>query len=184
MTCSSTLTFLPVSLDTNLGSASFYCVNELLEWVSGDRTAIAEWEYGVTDHGVAYHKVYRQTQLLFSEISDQAEWGNWYWATDNSDKMTHQSGADVVVRGAFAANGTLSDSGDSDYRAISTNWPVFGFAIDLGSVKSSPVDTLFTIGLAQTEAIQYSSPDGIRAEPSLWTSYFDGDLAAVSALVI
>ncbi|KAF4222706.1 hypothetical protein CNMCM8980_007868 [Aspergillus fumigatiaffinis] len=149
------------------------------EWVSGDRTAVAEWEYGVTHDGVAYHKVHRQTQLLFSEVRDQAEWGNWYWATEHSDRMTHQSGADVAVRGAFAANGTLGDSKDSNYRAISTNWPVFGFAIDLGSVTSSSVDTHFTIGLAQTEAIQYSSPDGIRAEPSLWTSYFDNDLAAL-----
>jgi hypothetical protein len=183
-TYSSTLTFLPVSLYSRLGSASFPCPDERLEWVSGDRTAVAEWEYGVTSHGVAYHKVYRQTQLLFSEVRDQGEWGNWYWATEDSEKVTHQSGADVAVRGAFAANGTLGNSKDSNYRAISTNWPVFGFAIDLGSVTSSSVDTRFTIGLAQTEAIQYSSPDGIRAEPSLWTSYFDDDLAAVSALAI
>ena len=28
--------------------------------------------------GIAYHKVYRQTQLLFSEVGDQTEYGYWY----------------------------------------------------------------------------------------------------------
>lgn len=182
-TYSSTLTFLPVSLNKRR-LCKVLSSDEVLEWVSGDRTAVAEWKYGVTHDGVAYHKVHRQTQLHFSEVRDQAEWGNWYWATEHSDRMTHQSGADVAVRGAFASNGTLGDSEDSNYRAISTNWPVFGFAIDMGSVTSSSVETHFTIGLAQSEAIQYSSPDGIRAEPSLWTSYFDDELAAVSALAV
>ena len=28
--------------------------------------------------GIAYHKVYRQTQLAFSEVGDQTEYGYWY----------------------------------------------------------------------------------------------------------
>ncbi|EAW09296.1 glutaminase GtaA [Aspergillus clavatus NRRL 1] len=150
------------------------------EWASGDRAAVAEWDYGVTNDGIAYHKVHRQNQLLFSEAKEQAEWGNWYWATEDNDNLTYQSGPDVDVRGAFSANGVLSNSQDANYRTISKNWPVFGFAVDLGDVGSSPVDTLFTIGLAQTEAIQYSSPKGTQAVPSLWTSYFDDDLAALN----
>lgn len=145
---------------------------------------MAQWDYGVTDDGIAYHKVYRQNQLLFSEAKEQAEWGNWYWATESNDKLTHQSGPDVDVRGAFSTKGVLSNSVDSQYRTISKNWPVFGFAMDLGSVGSSPVDTLFTIGLAQAKAIQYSGPKGIEAVPPLWTSYFDDDLAAVSISLV
>ncbi|PYH29479.1 glutaminase GtaA [Aspergillus neoniger CBS 115656] len=142
------------------------------EWVSGDRTTTATWDYGTTDNGVAYHKVSRQTQLAFSEISDQGEWGDWYWATDNSESLTYQSGGAVDVRAAFAANGTLGDSQDSDYRAISTDWPIFAFAHDLGSVDSA-ASVLYSIGLAQTDAIQYegSSSDSTIL-PSLWTSYF------------
>ncbi|PWY92879.1 glutaminase GtaA [Aspergillus heteromorphus CBS 117.55] len=142
------------------------------EWVSGDRTAPATWSYGVTDSDVAYHKVSRQTQLAFSEVSDQGEWGEWFWATDKTEGYTFQSGEDVVVRGAFSANGTLGDTQDSDYRAISTDWPVFAFAHDLGSVDSS-VGVLYSIGLAQNDAAQYEgSSSGLTIQPSLWTSYF------------
>lgn len=43
------------------------------EWVAGDTSSIAEWDYDTTS-GVAYHKVWRQKQLEFSEESDQANW--------------------------------------------------------------------------------------------------------------
>lgn len=148
--------------------------------MSGDRNAAVEWDYGVTDEEIAYHKIQRQTQLLFSETRDQSEWGSWYWATHNDTSVTHQSGAGEDVRRAFRKNGKLSNSKDNNYRAISTNWPVFAFAVDLGSVSSETVGRLFTIGLDQQDAIQYSGATGTRAVPSLWTSYFSDGLAAVS----
>ncbi|RAH45891.1 glutaminase GtaA [Aspergillus brunneoviolaceus CBS 621.78] len=149
------------------------------EWTSGDRTATATWDYGTTSNNVAYHKVSRQTQLAFSETSDQADWGEWYWATDENESMTYQSGIDVDVRGAFSANGTLGNFQDANYRAISTNWPVFAFSHDLGSVDSS-VGVLFSIGLAQTDAMQYNGTDkGYAPLPSLWTSYFSDGVEAL-----
>ncbi|KAJ5210815.1 hypothetical protein N7491_010626 [Penicillium cf. griseofulvum] len=149
------------------------------EWVSGDRNAIAEWEYGTTD-GVAYHKVRRQTQLAFTEKGQQAEWGNWYWATDNSKGMTYQSGADTEVRGQFAKNGKLTNGRDTNFRAISSAWPVFGFSSDLGSVGPSSVGTLFSLGLTQDNAIQYEGASAYGPVPSLWKSYFNTELAALS----
>jgi hypothetical protein len=123
--------------------------------------------------------VYRQEQLLFSEVADQAEWGYWYWATDNADGMTYQSGQDSVVRGQFANNGDLANTQDSNYRSISDNWPVFGFAYDLGSVGTSAVTRRFSLGLTQDVAIQYAGPNGTIQVPSLWKSYFSSDVAAV-----
>ncbi len=151
--------------------------------MSGDRSAIAQWDYGVTGDGVAYHKVHRQTPLLFSENRDQAEWGDWYWATDDGVDLTYQAGADVDVRGAFASNGRLSNTNDAGYRGISDDWPVFGFAHDLGSIESS-TGVLFSIGLAQREAIQYTgTSDTLSPVSSLWTSYFSTALDAVSVLL-
>lgn len=150
-----------------------------LEWVSGDRGTTAQWEYGTAD-GVAYHKVYRQNQLAFSEINQQAEWGYWYWTTDVNDGMTHQSGQDVVVRGQFTSNGALTNGADTNYRAINNNWPVFGFSSNLGTVDSNPVSTLFSLGLTQDEAIQYEGSSGYAPVPSLWKSYFGTDLDAVT----
>ncbi|KAL2868411.1 glutaminase GtaA [Aspergillus lucknowensis] len=149
------------------------------EWVSGDRTAIAQWDYGVTSNGVAYHKVHRQTPLIFSEHRDQAEWGEWYWATDNAESLTYQAGADVDVRREFTNNGRLRNTNDANYRAISNNWPVFGFAHDVGAIEST-TSVLFSIGLAQFDAVQYAgSSDTLTPVPSLWTSYFDSALEAL-----
>lgn len=147
--------------------------------MSGDRSTTAQWDYGTTDN-VAYHKVYRQTQLAFSEVNQQGEWGNWFWATDASDGMTYQSGQDVVVRGLFSSNGTLANTGDTNFRAINNNWPVFGFASDLGAVSDTPVSTLFSLGLTQDEAVQFEGASTYTPLPSLWTSYFDSELDALS----
>ncbi|KAJ5970611.1 uncharacterized protein N7479_000529 [Penicillium vulpinum] len=149
------------------------------EWVSGDRSAIAEWEYGTTD-GVAYHKVHRQSQLAFSQKNEQAEWGNWYWATDDSKGMTYQSGVDNDVRGQFTKNGKLTNGRDTNFRAISNSWPVFGFSSDLGPVGSSPASVLYSLGLTQDEAIQYEGSSAYAPVPSLWKSYFNTELAALS----
>lgn len=156
-----------------------HTINRLIEWVSGDRNAIAEWEYGTTD-GVGYHKIRRQTQLPFSQVNEQAEWGNWYWATDNSKSMTYQSGGADDIRGKFSKDGKLTNGRDTGFRAISSNWPVFAFSSNLGSVKSSPVSTLFSLGLTQDEAIQYEGASNYGPVPSLWKSYFDTELSALS----
>ncbi|KAJ5885050.1 hypothetical protein N7495_009560 [Penicillium taxi] len=149
------------------------------EWVTGDRSAIAQWDYGTND-GVAYHRVYRQTQLAFSEINQQAEWGYWYWTTDASTSTTYQSGRDTVVRGQFSSNGTLPNSADTNYRAVSNEWPVFGFSKNLGKVTSSPVNTLFSLGLTQDEAIQFEGKEAYAPVQSLWKAYFDTDVAAAT----
>ncbi|KAL2063340.1 hypothetical protein VTL71DRAFT_5145 [Oculimacula yallundae] len=149
------------------------------EWVAGDHSSVAQWEYGTTSDDIAYHRVYRQTQLEFSETADQADWGYWYWATKNSDKLTYQSGSDTDVRGAFQSNGKLANTKDTKYRSINQDYPVFGFSVDLGSVIGS-VSTLYTIGLTQEQAIQFDGATGIVPLASLWTSYFSSETEALS----
>ncbi|KAF2646103.1 glutaminase GtaA [Massarina eburnea CBS 473.64] len=148
------------------------------EWVSGDNNAVAQWDFGEVD-GISYHKVWKQNQQLFSEVNDRAEWGNIYYATD-ADGLTYQSGSDVDVRGAFTSNGKLTNTKDTNFRIIQDNWPVFGYAVDLGTVGSSVKETLFTIGLYQDQAIQFLGANGQTILPSLWASYFSDELAALS----
>ncbi|KAL8822556.1 MAG: hypothetical protein Q9191_006707 [Dirinaria sp. TL-2023a] len=177
------------------------------EWASADNNAIAQWQYGViapaastsssrrsmrfdrrknngtkltAPGGIAYHQFYRQTQLAFSETIDQTDYGNWYYATDNVANLTHQSGSDVDVRGAFTKTGQLANTNDTNFRAISDAYPTFGFAVDLGSVGSSSTSTLFTVGLAQEQAVQFDGAKGNVSVPSLWTSYYSDDLDALS----
>ncbi|KAH7403312.1 glutaminase GtaA [Cadophora sp. MPI-SDFR-AT-0126] len=149
------------------------------EWVAGDHSSVAQWEYDVTSDDIAFHRVYRQTQLEFSETNDQADWGYWYWATKDSGELTYQSGADVDVRGAFQSNGKLANTKDTNYRPINQNYPVFGFSVDLGAVTGS-VNTLYTIGLTQEQAIQFDGATGVVPLASLWTSYFSSETEALS----
>ncbi|KAF4636468.1 hypothetical protein G7Y89_g1608 [Cudoniella acicularis] len=150
------------------------------EWVAGNHNSVAQWDHGVTPDGIAYHKVFRQTQLEFSETSDQADWGNWYYSTKNSSNLSFQLGQDIVVRGAFEANGTLADTQDTNFRPISQNWPVFGYSSDFGTIRTETHSTLYTIGLTQENAIQFAGQSGIVPLPSLWTSYFSSETDAVS----
>lgn len=147
--------------------------------MSGDHDAVAVWDYD-TSNDVSYHKVSRQIQIEFDENDKPygngiANWGNFYYATDAVDDLTAQSGADFAVRSAFAQNGKLDGSKDTNFRAVQDNWPVFGFASDFGDVGSSPVSSLFTLGLMQQNAVQFLGADGVVSLPSLWGDYFGGD---------
>ncbi|KAK4555056.1 hypothetical protein LTR86_007822 [Recurvomyces mirabilis] len=129
--------------------------------------------------GIAYHEVYRQQQLNFSETNQQADWGQWYYATANVAGLTHQSGSDVNVRNQFLNNGVLANTEDTNYRAISDAYPVFGYAISLGQIGTSTVSTLFQLSLHQHDCIQFEGASGNQSLPCMWTSYFDTNTAAV-----
>ncbi|KAH9877777.1 hypothetical protein J1614_002994 [Plenodomus biglobosus] len=90
------------------------------------------------------------------------------------------TGSDNDVRGLFDATGKLDNSKDTNFRAINDRWPVFAYATDFGSVGSEPKSKLFTIGLAQNEAIRFLGADGNRTLSSLWKSYFGNELSALS----
>ena len=124
--------------------------------------------------------MWKQTQELYTQTSAQADWGYWYWATENIANLTYQSGQDVNVRRNFARTGKLPDTEDSNYRAINDRFPVFGYAIDFGMVGATPVETLYTIGLTQEKAIQFDGANGVIEDvPSLWKSYYSTELDAV-----
>ena len=106
--------------------------------------------------------------------------GYWYWATDNIANLTFQSGADTDVRSAFTTSGVLANTNDTNFRAINDSYPTFAFAVDLGSVETTSVSTLFTLGLTQESAIQFDGASGNVSVPSLWTSYYTTELDAVS----
>lgn len=61
--------------------------------------------------------------------------------------------------------------------AVSTNTldrPVFALSRDLGKVNGL-VTTLFTIGIAQDESIQYHGNGDLQGLPSLWKEYYSTD---------
>ncbi|KAJ4331030.1 hypothetical protein N0V87_009488 [Didymella glomerata] len=46
------------------------------EWISGDVSVTAKWDFGLTND-IVYHKLSREDQQVFSEVNDRAEWGNF-----------------------------------------------------------------------------------------------------------
>jgi len=155
-----------------------------IEWATADRdNAIIEWNHGTTRH-LHYHRFSRQTQLLWSEVSinnnaDQTEFGNWYYATKNGAGVTWQSGSDFDVRNAFVSNKKLGNTQDANFRPASNRYPVFGLAVDRGSVTTS-ASALFTINLVQDEPVQFKGANNeTSALPGLWKSYFPSETASL-----
>lgn len=124
--------------------------------------------------------MYLQTQEIYGENADQAQWGYWYYATTNTTGLTHQQAADQVVREQFLSTGFLTNTVDTAYRAINDRYPVFGFAVDYGTVNATPVDRVWTLSLNQNDAVQFEGATGNVSIPGLWRSYFTDDLDAVA----
>ena len=55
------------------------------QWVSGDRGSSIIWDFsqqelGISEIGLKTWKITRETELLFSEFREQAEWGSLYFS--------------------------------------------------------------------------------------------------------
>jgi hypothetical protein len=141
------------------------------EWCSGDDSQVITWAPSQVTSGRQTLQVWTvqlQTQQVLTEQDQQAAWGSMVWATPVTARFSYQSGQDVVVRGQFVDNGVLADTNDTNYRAISDNWPVFGLCADLGQVSGQAVSVPLVIGQVRTPAVSYLGQD---LQP-LWTSYF------------
>ncbi|KAI1794379.1 DUF1793-domain-containing protein [Ganoderma leucocontextum] len=141
------------------------------EWVSGDNSLIANW--ATTTGGVLTHEVTLANPSAYTEISDRIQQGSAFHSTLNTAGATYQTGEDVVVRAQFAANGTLANTQDTAFRAISDRWPVFAFAHDLGAVTSATVPVVYSIGHVRDPVVQYVILNGgVQARSSyFWTRF-------------
>lgn len=117
--------------------------------------------------GVAYHEVWRQQQLEFASENDQAEWGYWYYATDNVDTLTYQAASDITTRSQFINYGYLLNTENDTFRGIDTDYPTFGFARDLGEVDSSQQSVLFQISLHQQNCVMFEDSRGNQSIPCM-----------------
>ncbi|KZT71472.1 DUF1793-domain-containing protein [Daedalea quercina L-15889] len=127
------------------------------EWVSGTDSSLVNWTTAAQGDTVI-HKVQLQQQTLFDDSGDRIQQGAAYYATGDSANMTFQTGQDVVVRGQFINHGVLLNTQDTDFRAISDDWPVFAFAHDLGTVPASGESDIvvFSVGHARDPVINYT----------------------------
>lgn len=99
--------------------------------------------------------------------------GSTYYSTSSSDSATYQTGQDTVVRGQFISNGKLANTLDTSFRAVQDDWPVFGFAKDLGTVTTATTPVVFSVGLVRDPAVEYIVANNAYQARSLyfWSSY-------------
>ena len=129
---------------------------------------------------MAYHHFALQDQAAWSEVNDQAQWGDWYYASSDAAGLTHASGSDSDVRNQFITNGTLSNTEDTNYRAINDDYPVFGFAMDYGNVGTTSKNTIFSMFLAQQDPIQFNDGSGLKPVPSYWLTQYSNNQDALA----
>ncbi len=58
--------------------------DEDAEFVSGDSSKAINWDYGMSSN-VGYHEISLAHPTIFSESSEQANWGTWFLATAAGD---------------------------------------------------------------------------------------------------
>ncbi|KAL2222951.1 hypothetical protein M432DRAFT_28835 [Thermoascus aurantiacus ATCC 26904] len=146
------------------------------QWVSGDRGSQIVWKFDnviLEGHKGSLRKwqVRRETELLFSEIRDRAEWGTLHF-TGPAD-VRYESGTSAVLRQRFARTGTLQNVNDNAFRAIMDKEPVFAFSKAFalnGTARSDSVT--FTIAHTQDPVVQFASARGLTLMRPLWKSWF------------
>lgn len=143
------------------------------EWVSGDTSLTVNWT--TSTGNVVAHQVQLTDPSVLSEVNDHTQYGSAFYSTISTDRTTYQTGADVMVRAQFISNGVLPNTQDTDFRAVSDNWPVFALASDLGSVSSSTDSLIFAVGHIRDPAISYIIANNGHQARSLyfWSQYSD-----------
>lgn len=87
---------------------------------------------------------------------------------------TYQSGEDEVVRSQFVNNTTLLNTQDTQFRAVSDRWPVFGMAHDLGQVSSTSAPVVWSVGHVRDPAVEYIVQGGFQNRSLyFWSQYLN-----------
>ncbi|KAJ7228524.1 hypothetical protein GGX14DRAFT_554614 [Mycena pura] len=149
------------------------------EWVSGDNTLIVNWT-STTTGSILTHQTQLEQQTVFGEVNDHTQYGSAFYSTPNTVSATYQTGADVDVRAQFVTNGKLANTLDTNFRAISNNWPVFGLAHDLGSVTTASTPVVFSVGHVRNPALEYIVAGGALQNRNL---YFMNEFSTTAAVI-
>ncbi|TFY62886.1 hypothetical protein EVJ58_g3577 [Rhodofomes roseus] len=153
------------------------------EWLSGNLSALVQWNTTTTNQ-LIYHEVVLEESTQFTEVSDQAVDGTLYYAIAQGTSATYQTGQDAVVRGQFSTKGTLKNSQDTNFRAISNDYPVFGLAVDLGNIQSTQSPVVWSVGFVRDPSIQYTTGSGtVQNRSPYYVTQYSSAVDAMEAFV-
>lgn len=143
------------------------------EWANGDSTQEIDWASESVPHtggNLVVQSFTPASPQPLVEVNQYPSWGTAFVATDATSAVTTAIGQDIVVRSLAASAGALDGSIDSNMpRAIDAQWPVLGFAFDVGQVTASAsAPVTLVLGHARDPAISYL---GTPVSP-LWKAYW------------
>ncbi|KZT72217.1 hypothetical protein DAEQUDRAFT_763324 [Daedalea quercina L-15889] len=182
---SSTLLSAPPPLGTEVLPAVIGLVysDVSAEWLSGNASSSVQWNTTTTNQ-LIYHQVELQEPTQFTEVDDQAVDGTLYYAIAQGTSATYQTGADATVRGQFTTKGTLANTQDTNFRAISDDYPVFGLAVDLGTIQSTSSPVVWTIGFVRDPSVQYTTGAGtVQNRSPYYVTQYSSAVDAMEAFV-
>ncbi|MCJ1387678.1 hypothetical protein MMC18_000521 [Xylographa bjoerkii] len=153
------------------------------QWVSGNRDSKVVWELRQSEptkdtKSLKTWMVKRETEQLWTEWNDRAEWGTLHFSAPAD--VRHEAGTSALLRQRFSRTGTLQNVVDDRHRSIMNEEPVFAFAKSFKlnvSSSSTPVtdSVLFTIAHIQDPVVQFASARGLTMMKPLWSSWFATD---------
>ncbi|KAJ6515750.1 hypothetical protein C8R45DRAFT_217798 [Mycena sanguinolenta] len=149
------------------------------EWTSGDNSLTVNWN-STTSGSILTHQVQLETQTVFGEVNDHTQYGSAFYSTPNTVSATYQTGQDVVVRAQFVTNGKLANTLDTNFRAIEDDWPVFGFAHNLGTVTTASAPVVFSVGHIRDPALEYIVAGGALENRNL---YYMSEFSTSAAVI-
>jgi Domain of unknown function (DUF5127)/Domain of unknown function (DUF4965) len=135
------------------------------EWATGDLSQVVTWNIS-NSNGMKTWTIERESPIPFGESNDYPNWGQAVYVT--SEDATYASGADVDIRSSFVKNGKLNNTNDNNFRCAQCNWPVVGFAYDLGKVKKASKPVQFVVGHLREQNVQILN----EPQEALWKSYW------------
>ncbi|KAJ7743879.1 hypothetical protein B0H16DRAFT_1422818 [Mycena metata] len=148
------------------------------EWSSGALEWDLDWTTTATN--VVTHQLNLANPAQWEEVSDHIQYGAVYYSALNGKGVTYQTGRDAIVRTQFLNNGTLTNTKDTFFRAISYSWPVFAISKDFGNVGKTPASFLYTIGNVRDPAVKYILTGGATQSRSL---YFWSKFSSITQLI-
>ncbi|QRV94234.1 glutaminase GtaA [Ceratobasidium sp. AG-Ba] len=152
------------------------------EWVTGDNSQTAQWST-VTDDNIVLHKMFLQSPSPYVESSQRAQWGALYFASNQTTGTTYQTGQDTVVRQLFLSMGMLGNSQDTQFRGVSTDWPILAICQNLGDVSNEAATATFVLGHTRNPAVSYITANGQQDRSLYFLSKFATEEDAVRYVV-
>ncbi|KAK0496795.1 hypothetical protein EDD18DRAFT_1386124 [Armillaria luteobubalina] len=138
------------------------------EWISGDSNSVTSWSME-TGNSSRSHKASRSSPLSMQENESLAEDATVYYAFPFNDDTSYGADNDTVLRTHFKTNGNLPYDVSTQPRVIRDHWVVFGHAINLHNITSTPSSIVWAIGLVRDPVINIDTTN--NRSPYFLTTY-------------